>query len=108
MLSKLTNLVVCVGMVGDRKDGNDVVFAQQTDQRGYGRVVLVDVFCVFSSWIQVTLLVVAFQDARQHVDAVGFVMKGRLGGENQQMCAVAAPTDLLLQSEFTISTVHPK
>lgn len=63
-------------MVGDSKDGNDVMFAQQTDQRGDGRVVLMDVFCVFPSWVQVTALVVAFQDARQHVGAVRFVMKG--------------------------------
>lgn len=63
-------------MVGDGKDGNDVVFAQQPDQRGDGWVILSDVFCVFPIWIQVTELVVAFQDARQHVGAVGFVMKG--------------------------------
>lgn len=73
---KFTNLVVCVRMVGDSKDGNDVVFAQQTDQRGYGWVILMDVFCVFPSWIQMTELVVAFQDARQHIGTVGFVMKG--------------------------------
>lgn len=36
-------------MVGDSKDGDDVVFAQQTDQRGYGGVILVDVLGVFPS-----------------------------------------------------------
>lgn len=60
---KFINLVVCVGMVGDGKDGNDVVFAQQPDQRGDGWVILGDVFCVFPIWIQVTELIVAFQDA---------------------------------------------
>lgn len=60
---KFTNLVVCVGMVGDGKDGNDVVFAQQPDQGGDGWIVLGDVFCVFPIRIQVTELIVAFQDA---------------------------------------------
>lgn len=94
-------------MVGDSKDGDDVVFAQQADQRGDGRVILMDVLRVFPSCIQVAALVVALQDARQHVGAVGFVMKGRLGGENQQMCAVAAPTDLILQLEFTTQPMRP-
>lgn len=106
--SKFTNLVVCVRMVGDSKDRNDIMFAQQTDQRGYGWVILMDGFFVIPSWIQVAALVVAFQDARQHIGTVRFIMKGWLGGENQQMCAVTAPTDLILQLEFTSQLMHQK
>lgn len=85
-------------MVGDRKDGNDVVFAQQADQRGYGRVILVYILCVFVICVQVALFVVARQDAGQHVRAVSLVVKGRLGGENQEMRAVVTPADLILKS----------
>lgn len=85
-------------MVGDSKDGDDVVFAQQTDQCGYGRVILFYILCVFVICVQVALFVIARQDARQHVGAVSLVVEGRLGGENQEMRAVVAPTDLILKS----------
>ena len=45
------------------------------------------------------MLVVARQDARQHVSTVSLVVEGRLGGENQDVCAVVSPTDLILEEE---------
>ncbi len=87
-------------MVGDSKDGNDVVFAQQTDQRGDGRVILVYILCVFAVCVQVAALVVALQDARQHVSTIRLVVEGRFGGENQEMCAEVAPADVILEQEF--------
>lgn len=71
----MTNLVVCVRMVGDSKDGNDVMFAQQTDQCGYGWVILIYVLCIFPGWIQVAALVIAFYDARQNISTISFIMK---------------------------------
>lgn len=99
-ITKSTNLIVSVGVVGDSKNGNDVMFAQQADQCGYGRVILIYILCVFALRVQVAALVIARQDAGQHVGAVSLVVEGRLGGENQQMCAVVAPTDLILKEEF--------
>lgn len=92
-----TNLVVCIGVVCDSKDGNDVVFAQHTDQCGYWRVILVYILCVTACVVQVTLLVIAWQDAWQYVSTVSLVVKGWLSGENQEMCAVLAPADLILE-----------
>lgn len=87
-------------MVGDSEDGDDVVFAQQTDQCGYWRVVLIYILCVFACCVQVATLVIAPQDARQHISAVGLVVEGWLSGEHQEMCAMVSPTDLILEEEY--------
>lgn len=92
-----TDFVVRVRVVGDGEDGDDVVLSQQADQRGDGGVVLGGCFRVSALVVQVTLLVVSWEDAGQHVDAIGLVVKGRLGGEDQEVRAVLTPADLLLQ-----------
>lgn len=55
---------------------------------------------VFAQRVQVAKLVVARQDAGQHVSAVGLVVEGGLGGENQEMRAAVAPTDFILEGEY--------
>lgn len=77
-----TNLIVCVGVVGDGQDGDDVVFAQYTDQRGYWRVILGYILCVFAFCVQVAKLVIAWQNAWQHISTIRLVVEGWLGGEN--------------------------
>jgi len=84
-------------VVGDGEDGDDVVLGEQADQRGYRRVILLHGLGVFARRVEVAALVVARQDARQHVGAVRLVVEGRLGGENQEMRAAAAPADLILR-----------
>lgn len=75
------------------------MLSQQADQRGDGGVVLAGFMGVLALLIQVALLVVSWEDAGQDVDAVGLVVKGRLSGEDQEVCAVLTPSDLLLQEE---------
>lgn len=94
---KVSDLVVRVGVVGDSKDGDDVVFLQQADQHGDGGVILLDVLCVFACGVQVAELIVARQDPRQHVGAIVLVVEGRLGGEHEEMCAVWAPANIVLK-----------
>lgn len=89
--------VVCEGVVGDGEDGDDVVVSQHTDQRGYWGVILFRSFCVFALSVQVAELIVALQDPRQDVHAIRLVMEIRLGGENQEVCAVVAPPNFILQ-----------
>lgn len=54
--------------------------------------------------VQVTRLVVPWQNSRQHVYAVRFVMKRRLGGEDEEMGAVLPPPDLRLSTQKGIKT----
>lgn len=51
---------------------------------------------VFALGVQVAVLVVALQDAREHVDTISLVVKRRLGGEHQQVSTVSSPANLLL------------
>lgn len=83
-------------MVGDGKDGYDVVLAQQTHEGGHRGIVLLGVVGVGAVLAQVALLVVTLQDPRQHIGAVGFIVEGRLSGEDQQVSAVLPPANALL------------
>lgn len=70
------HLVVAVGVIGDGKDGDNVVFGEQAHQRWHRRVVLCLVLGVGACGIQVALLVIAAHDAGQHVGTVGLIVKG--------------------------------
>lgn len=73
------------------------MLAQQAHQGGHRRIVLLGVIHVGAPGVQVTLLVVPCQDPCQDIGAVSFVVKGRLGGEHEQVRAVLPPADLVLQ-----------
>lgn len=73
------------------------MLAQQAHQGGHRGVVLLGVIHVGALGVQVTLLVVPCQDPCQDIGAVSFVVKGRLGGEHEQVRAVLPPADLVLQ-----------
>lgn len=91
-----TYLIVAVGVVGDSKDGDNVVFAKQAHQCGHRRVILCPVLSVGACGVQVAPLVIAIQDAGQHVSTVSLVVESRLSGEHQQVGAVRAPADVTL------------
>lgn len=92
-------LIVTVRVVGDGKDGDNVVFGKQANQCGHRWVVLGLILGVGACGIQVALLIIAVHDAGQHVGTISLIVEGRLGGEHQQVGAVRSPANVPLQGK---------
>lgn len=94
-------------MVSNSKDRNNAMLAEKAYQSWDGRVVLLGILGVTATVVQMTLLIIPFQDAREDIGAVSFIMKGRFSREDQQMGAVRPPTYVTLQQEKLSSGQKP-
>lgn len=97
--SQVSHLIVAVRIVGDGKDGDNVVLGEQAHQCGHRWVVLCLVLGVGAHGIQVALLIIAVHDAGQHVGTISLIVEGGLGGKHQQVCAVSPPADVPLEGK---------